>query len=71
MVVIDKATQASEMAVLPPLSLGAARYVIVGDPQQLPTTVISKAAGTLLYSRSLFKRFQQAGCPHYATVRSV
>lgn len=63
MVVIDEAAQASEVAVLPPLALGAARCVLVGDPQQLPATVISKAAGTLLYSRSLFERFQQAGCP--------
>nr|XP_028962985.1 uncharacterized ATP-dependent helicase C29A10.10c-like isoform X1 [Malus domestica]XP_028962986.1 uncharacterized ATP-dependent helicase C29A10.10c-like isoform X1 [Malus domestica]XP_028962987.1 uncharacterized ATP-dependent helicase C29A10.10c-like isoform X1 [Malus domestica] len=63
MVVIDEAAQASEVGVLPPLSLGAARCVLVGDPQQLPATVISKAAGTLLYSRSLFERFQQAKCP--------
>ncbi|XP_021605934.1 helicase sen1 isoform X2 [Manihot esculenta] len=63
MVVIDEAAQASEVAVLPPLALGAARCVLVGDPQQLPATVISKAAGTLMYSRSLFERFQQAGCP--------
>ncbi|KAI7754256.1 hypothetical protein M8C21_018015, partial [Ambrosia artemisiifolia] len=61
MVVIDEAAQASEVGVLPPLALGAARCVLVGDPQQLPATVISKAAGTLLYSRSLFERFQQAG----------
>ncbi|KAE8666823.1 alcohol dehydrogenase-like 7 [Hibiscus syriacus] len=63
MVVIDEAAQASEVAVLPSLSLRAARCVLVGDPQQLPATIISKAAGTLLYSRSLFERFQQAGCP--------
>ncbi|KAH6759013.1 P-loop containing nucleoside triphosphate hydrolases superfamily protein [Perilla frutescens var. frutescens] len=63
MVVIDEAAQASEVGILPPLSLGAARCVLVGDPQQLPATVISKAAGTLLYSRSLFERFQKAGCP--------
>ncbi|KAK9080810.1 hypothetical protein SSX86_000568 [Deinandra increscens subsp. villosa] len=63
MVVIDEAAQASEVGVLPPLALGAARCVLVGDPQQLPATVISKAAGSLLYSRSLFERFQQAGCP--------
>ncbi|CAA7048807.1 unnamed protein product [Microthlaspi erraticum] len=62
MVVIDEAAQASEVGVLPPLALGAARCVLVGDPQQLPATVISKAAGTLLYSRSLFERFQLAGC---------
>ncbi|XP_076897911.1 uncharacterized protein LOC143551337 [Bidens hawaiensis] len=63
MVVIDEAAQASEVGVLPPLALCAARCVLVGDPQQLPATVISKAAGTLLYSRSLYERFQQAGCP--------
>ncbi|KAG8641881.1 hypothetical protein MANES_12G040200v8 [Manihot esculenta] len=63
MVVIDEAAQASEVGVLPPLALGAPRCVLVGDPQQLPATVISKAAGTLMYSRSLFERFQQAGCP--------
>ncbi|KAF6149169.1 hypothetical protein GIB67_026025 [Kingdonia uniflora] len=63
MVVVDEAAQASEVGALPPLALGAARCVLVGDPQQLPATVISKAAGTLLYSRSLFERFQQAGCP--------
>ncbi|KAG0494718.1 hypothetical protein HPP92_005712 [Vanilla planifolia] len=59
MVVIDEAAQASEVAVLPPLSLGAARCVLVGDPQQLPATVISKAAGTLLYSRSLLRGFSK------------
>ncbi|KAJ0251719.1 Uncharacterized protein HA466_0126370 [Hirschfeldia incana] len=63
MVVIDEAAQASEVGVLPALALGAARCVLVGDPQQLPATVISKAAGTLSYSRSLFERFQLAGCP--------
>jgi senataxin len=63
MVVIDEAAQASEVAVLPPLSLRAARCVLVGDPQQLPATVISRAADTMQYSRSLFERFQQAGCP--------
>ncbi|XP_050909891.1 helicase sen1-like [Lathyrus oleraceus] len=49
MVVIDEAAQDSEVGVLPPFSLGAARCVLVGDPQQLPATVISKAAGTLMY----------------------
>ncbi|CAM6105716.1 unnamed protein product [Calypogeia fissa] len=63
MVVIDEAAQASEVAVMPPLSLRAARCVLVGDPQQLPATVISRVADTMQYSRSLFERFQQAGCP--------
>jgi senataxin len=63
MVVIDEAAQASEVAILPPLSLGATRCVLIGDPRQLPATVISRAAHTLQYSRSLFERFQQGGCP--------
>jgi senataxin len=45
------------------LSLGATRCVLIGDPRQLPATVISRAAHTLQYSRSLFERFQQGGCP--------
>ncbi|KAL5232329.1 hypothetical protein ABZP36_031105 [Zizania latifolia] len=44
-------------------SFDSSRCVLVGDPQQHPATVISKAAGTLLYIRSLFERFQQAGWP--------
>ena len=50
MVVIDKDAQASEVVVLPPLSLGVARCVLVGDQQQLPATVISQVAGTLQYN---------------------
>eukprot|EP00271_Cylindrocystis_brebissonii_P021924 TRINITY_DN8169_c0_g1_i4.p1 TRINITY_DN8169_c0_g1~~TRINITY_DN8169_c0_g1_i4.p1 ORF type:complete len:1053 (-),score=232.79 TRINITY_DN8169_c0_g1_i4:155-3313(-) len=62
-VVIDEAAQAGELALLPPLALKAARCVLVGDPQQLPATVISKVATNMLYSRSLFERFQRARCP--------
>ena len=47
--VIDEAAQASEMAVLPPLSLSCQRCVLIGDPQQLPATVISRTASALNY----------------------
>lgn len=47
--VIDEAAQASEVAVLPPLSLSCQRCVLIGDPQQLPATVISRTASALNY----------------------
>ena len=36
---------------------------LVGDPIQLPATVISKRAVSYGYDVSLFKRLQQAGYP--------
>ena len=39
------------------------RAVLVGDPQQLPATVLSARARELALERSLFERLQAAGCP--------
>lgn len=39
------------------------RVVLVGDPQQLPATVLSQRGKDLLFERSLFERLQTAGCP--------
>ncbi|KAH9297314.1 hypothetical protein KI387_028996, partial [Taxus chinensis] len=39
--------QAGGAGMLPPLSLGAARCVLVGEPQQRPATSFSQAAGVL------------------------
>jgi senataxin len=36
---------------------------LVGDPVQLPATVISKRAVAARYQQSLFKRLQDAGYP--------
>lgn len=63
LVLIDEAAQAQEVATLQPLIHGATRCVLVGDPQQLPATVFSKAAKSVLLERSLFERLQLAGCP--------
>ncbi|CAA7261403.1 unnamed protein product [Cyclocybe aegerita] len=41
-VVIDEAAQAIEISSLIPLKFGCSNYVMVGDPQQLPPTVISQ-----------------------------
>jgi senataxin len=42
MVVIDEAAQSIELSSLIPLKFNCTRCVMVGDPQQLPPTVISQ-----------------------------
>lgn len=61
LVLIDEAAQASEVASLVPLCHGAKAVVLVGDPRQLPATVLSSAARRGLYSRSLFQRLEACG----------
>lgn len=39
------------------------RCILVGDPNQLPATVISQSASAFLYAQSLFQRLQKAGTP--------
>ncbi|KAM3296075.1 hypothetical protein ACQJBY_038427 [Aegilops geniculata] len=62
-VIIDEAAQAVEPATLVPLVHGCRQVFLVGDPVQLPATVISKTAQNLGYRTSLFQRFQAAGFP--------
>jgi hypothetical protein len=62
-VLIDEAGQASEVAVLQPMTAGAKSIVLVGDPQQLPATIKSEAAKAVEMERSLFERLQMKGCP--------
>ena len=60
-VLVDEAAQANETATLIPFLHGARRCVLVGDPQQLPSTVLSRAAKASLFQRSLFERFVSLG----------
>ncbi|KAJ8768098.1 hypothetical protein K2173_021038 [Erythroxylum novogranatense] len=62
-VIIDEAAQAVESATLVPLANGCRQVFLVGDPVQLPATVISPVAGKFGYGTSLFERFQRAGYP--------
>ncbi|KAG6742686.1 hypothetical protein POTOM_053608 [Populus tomentosa] len=63
-VIIDEAAQAIEPATLVPLVNGCKQVFLVGDPVQLPATVISPTAGKFgYYGTSLFERFQRAGYP--------
>ncbi|KAK9812261.1 hypothetical protein WJX73_008588 [Symbiochloris irregularis] len=59
-VVIDEAAQAVEPSTLIPLVSGCKQVFLVGDPIQLPATVISGKAEAAGYSISLFKRMQAA-----------
>lgn len=65
-VVIDEASQALEPATLIPLQLlksNGTKCVMVGDPKQLPATVLSNVASKFLYECSMFERLQRAGHP--------
>ncbi|KAH7865286.1 hypothetical protein Vadar_004656 [Vaccinium darrowii] len=65
-VVIDEAAQALEPATLIPLQLlksKGATCIMVGDPKQLPATVLSNVASKYLYQCSMFERLQRAGHP--------
>ncbi|CAB03612.1 Helicase sen1 [Schizosaccharomyces pombe] len=58
-VIIDEAAQAVELDTIIPLRYGAKKCILVGDPNQLPPTVLSKKAASLNYSQSLFVRIQK------------
>ncbi|KAK2371693.1 P-loop containing nucleoside triphosphate hydrolase superfamily protein [Trifolium repens] len=65
-VVIDEAAQALEPATLIPLQLlksSGTQCIMVGDPKQLPATVLSTVASKFHYECSMFERLQRAGHP--------
>ncbi|KAK7319360.1 hypothetical protein RJT34_04080 [Clitoria ternatea] len=62
-VIIDEAAQAVEPATLVPLANQCKKVFLVGDPAQLPATVISKVAKNHGYGKSLFERLMEAGYP--------
>ncbi|KAK0485493.1 SEN1 N terminal-domain-containing protein [Armillaria luteobubalina] len=60
MIIIDEAAQAIELSSLIPLKYRCTRCVMVGDPQQLPPTVLSTEATKYMYNQSLFVRLQRS-----------
>lgn len=62
-VIVDEAAQAVEPSVMVPLVMGCKQVYLVGDPVQLPATVISGRALEQGYDVSLFKRLQSCGYP--------
>lgn len=62
-VIVDEATQATELQALIPLKYRSRMCVLVGDPKQLPATVMSKAAVECSFHQSLFQRLERLGAP--------
>ena len=58
-VIIDEACQTTELNALIPLKYGCTRCIMVGDPNQLPPTVLSTEAVNFAYNESLFVRMQK------------
>ncbi|KAI8826956.1 P-loop containing nucleoside triphosphate hydrolase protein [Fimicolochytrium jonesii] len=55
-VIVDEAAQSVELSTLIPLRYGAKQCILVGDPQQLPPTVLSQVGQSYSYEQSLFQR---------------
>lgn len=58
-VIIDEAAQSIELSALIPLKYGCSKCILVGDPKQLPPTVLSRIAASFGYEQSLFVRMQK------------
>lgn len=56
-VIVDEASQCCEPELLMPLCYRISRMILIGDPMQLPATVISRYAQEFDFGRSLFERF--------------
>lgn len=61
--IVDEATQALQSTVLRPL-FAARRFVLIGDPDQLPPIVRSRQARQLGADQSLFARLDDGRAPH-------
>lgn len=63
-VIIDEAAQCVELSALIPLKYGCTKCILVGDPKQLPPTVLSQSAARYGYDQSLFVRMQRNHARH-------
>jgi len=63
-VIIDEAAQCVELSALIPLKYGCSKCILVGDPKQLPPTVLSQSAARYGYDQSLFVRMQKNHTKH-------
>ncbi|EDO16620.1 hypothetical protein Kpol_520p43 [Vanderwaltozyma polyspora DSM 70294] len=68
-VIIDEACQCTELSAIIPLRYGGKRCIMVGDPNQLPPTVLSGAASKLNYNQSLFVRIEKNSTPYLLDVQ--
>ena len=57
--IVDEATQASELQTLAPLCLNPSKVILIGDPEQLPATTFHPYSKELKIRRSLFERWME------------
>jgi superfamily I DNA and/or RNA helicase len=62
-VLADETNQATEPSALVPLQYHCKRLILIGDPKQLPATVLSPTAQHFGYGTSLFERLQAMKVP--------
>lgn len=68
-VIVDEACQCTELSAIIPLRYGGKRCIMVGDPNQLPPTVLSGAASNFKYNQSLFVRMEKNSSPYLLDVQ--
>ncbi|ORX42804.1 P-loop containing nucleoside triphosphate hydrolase protein [Piromyces finnis] len=59
LLVIDEASQASELTTLIPFCHNIPKAILIGDPNQLPPTILNSEAADNFYGKSLFQRLQE------------
>jgi len=62
-VIVDEACQASEPSALIPLKFNPKQVVLVGDPRQLPVTLLCQSSEAANHGRSLFERLDNNNWP--------
>lgn len=65
LVIIDEAAQATQTSIIIPFQTGAIKLILIGDPKQLPATVLSQDIEVTHYNRSLFERCIDEGVKPY------
>ncbi|XP_017055717.2 DNA replication ATP-dependent helicase/nuclease DNA2, partial [Drosophila ficusphila] len=66
--IVDEATQVMQPTVIRPL-MSCDRFVLVGDPEQLPPIVRSKEARRRGADETLFKRLDMGGCTYVLSLQ--
>jgi len=59
LLIVDEASQASELTTLIPFCHNIPKAILIGDPKQLPPTILCEEAKNNKYGRSLFQRLQE------------
>lgn len=65
LVLVDEAAQSTELELLVALFHGVKHCVLLGDPQQLQSVVVSESARKHGYQRSLFQRLVESGVEYF------